>query len=82
MQLIITTLIMIFISFNSFGQTEYKTMKIDELYCMRALVEGKILRQDDNEGFYLVTTSSDIYMFNLLVNGNKLVAFNCRKVTG
>ena len=81
MQLLITTLIMIFISFNSFGKTEYKTMKFEELYCMRALMEGKILRQDDSKGFYLVA-DGDIYMFNLLVNGNKLVASNCRRVTG
>ena len=63
MELLITTLTLIFLSFNSFATAVWDVERVGALLCYNALMKGEILSHDVKESTYSVRWSNNIYNF-------------------
>ena len=80
MNLLITTLTLIFISFNSFAYVEYEVENRGGGYCYNALMKGEILSHDVKESTYTVRWLNNIYNFMAGFTGNSFMVSNCQRI--
>ena len=80
MKLLITTLTMTFISFNSFAMVEYEVENVGDKLCYNALIEGEILSHDVKDGIYSVKWLNNIYHFMAGFTGNSFMVANCQRI--
>jgi len=80
MKLIITTLTLIFISFNSFATAVWDVERVGATLCYNALMRGEILSHDVKESTYSVRWLNNIYNFMAGFTGNTFVVSNCQRI--
>ena len=80
MKLLMTTLTLIFLSFNSFAYVEPSETLEDGTLCYNALMKGEILSHDVKESTYTVRWSNNIYNFMAGFTGNSFMVYDCQRI--
>jgi hypothetical protein len=80
MKLLITTLTMIFISFNSFSMAFWDVERVGDLMCYNALMKGEIISHDVKESTYSVRWSNNIYNFKAGFTEKIFKITDCRRI--